>query len=439
MVPNNGRFQSDIEEQQKAAEQLLKEVKDITGAEWLDLALIAVEGGKWADVLQYAAKAEQMLGSSPSEEKGGEATAIIQYVRATAQRESNNLKEAQEEYLQILNSRVEISPWLRSNVLRNFALVYVKQGNWAEASRLFEQAYGVANEAVATGKDPALEGSLPPLYNYCALATTRWALQRKTPNWKTTLELGLQKFKQATLMYQAFFTTKGIMDPEKQRLSNDLLSHYTHRGMISCELAETPVAEYKDLDRPALFAVAQKTLLDAYVGRKAIYRGVDTNSNAQRLGDSAQWVGRAYQGLKDTNNAKLYFSEAFVHFKKAYPPASQTTKTKDFLDQYLIADATQALLDVLQEYSSSKLPKSGDRVANLNLLRATLADQNVVKTEAVLLGYIRSARRATQQADETAKQHWWRVFKPRNLMGSRFQSALDKGEVAVRRAFDPSR
>ena len=302
-IPNNFRMQPLIEQGLAEAKELLetKSEDTLSPAELVNLALIYMEIGSWVNVDKYAsfALAAEDTSITPSNEN----RATVLYALATRKRELNFCEEALADFTQA--QQLAESDWLKSNLLRNIGLVYLKLQRFQEAHQYFQQGY----EFILHSSDTTLRGSLPALANYSALALGRAALASgEDPAPCIAL------FDETSSRYDAIFTEKGISDEVIRRRSNDYISHCVHRGMILCEISEKHVLE----DHSVNLLAAEKILIEALNSRK------ENKADGQRLGDVCVWLGRVYERLQRTEEAKQSYDEALLHYKTVF--ASEDAK-----------------------------------------------------------------------------------------------------------------
>jgi tetratricopeptide (TPR) repeat protein len=296
-IPNNLRMQPLIDQGLAEAKALLaaKSEDTLSAVELVNLALTYMEIGNWISVEKYASLAltAEAINDTPSNEN--KATAL--YALATRKRELNFCEEALIEFAQA--QQFAESDWLKSNILRNIGLVYLKQQRFQDAHQCFQDAYGF----VSRSSDITLGGSLPALANYSALALSRAALasgESPVPS--------LVLFDSASKEFDAIFTWKKIMDEVARRRSHDYISHCVHRGMILCEFSEKHPSE----DHSANLLVAEKTLIEALNSRK------ENKADGQRLGDVCVWLGRVYERLHKIQSAKLSYDEALLQYRTVF-------------------------------------------------------------------------------------------------------------------------
>lgn len=300
-IVNNFRLQTLIEKEIAVADAMTTKnnLEQLSSHDLVNLMLTYLEIGDWKKVDKYATAAQQIEAIKPTDQQDKEVLATVSYALGTKSRELNDCEKAHEHLNQA--SLLAKSDWLKSNIYRNRGLIYLKQKKFAAAAAEFKQGLDLASQ------DNDLRGSLPALFNYYALSTTRAALQLKEAS-----EIGLQLFQETTTFYQTIFAEKKI-EAGLQLKSHDWQSHQYHRGMVLCEIAE--LQNNKDIN---CLHEAESLLLGSLAGRKA------NRADNQRLGDVNVWLGRVYVCLNDTVKARAYFTDALKHFRLAFQkPALQ--------------------------------------------------------------------------------------------------------------------
>lgn len=299
-IPNNFRLQTYIDEELNLAQELLatKPRDERTSEDLANIALAFLEVGNWVEATKHCEHGLSIENEKPEELRNKEMMAVFHYILATRDRELNQCDEARAQYKKA--EELTQSNWLKSNILRNLGLVYLKEQKFSEAADIFKQ--GV--EFTAT--DSELRGALPAMHNYWALCSTRSALKAQQDPAD-----GLKIFADTTELYNQIFDEKEFSEADKLKC-HDWQSHQFHRGMVLCEMGEKEnetIAETK-------FQQAEKLLLNVLEGRKA------NKADDQRLGDVCAWLGRTYTGLKQTENARQFFYLALRYYNKAFPKVS---------------------------------------------------------------------------------------------------------------------
>jgi|GEM_PF-3158683 len=360
-IPSNFRYQNYINEEIEKAKALLenKKPETLTSLELANLTLIFLETGDWLKVMelstflalelskkqnaQYAEdkarilvlqtkilalkkrvlepkilqemlqEITQLLSKSPKELDitDKEIKAKLYYSIAVMYRENNYCDEAIKEF--DLAEDIAQSAWLKSNIMRNRGLVYLKLGTlqadakrFEEAARLFEEGARIFKEAYEFVLPiEELRGSLPALKNYWALTLSRAALARgKYP------EQGRRLFEETSALYQTIFAEKNFT-PEQILKCHDWQSHQFHRAMILCEMTEAKVITEKTEIQKAL-EEAVPLFLGVLEGRLA------NRADNQRVGDAYEWLGRTYFGLNRIYEAQKYFKKSLAHYIAAF-------------------------------------------------------------------------------------------------------------------------
>lgn len=357
-IPNNFRMQPLVDQGIVAAEELLqtKSEEDLSLDELVNLSLIYMEIGNWSNVKKYADRVLAVEASNTSLINENKATAL--YASATGEREFNLCKEAEEHFLAA--QTLTQSDWLKSNILRNLGLVYLKLQKFSESHQYFQQAY----ELVSDSTDLKLRGSLPALSNYMALTLGRTVLASgDNPG------ICIQLFDETSHLYDTLFTEKGISDEVIRRRSNDYISHCTHRGMIICEISE----KYPSEDHNANLLAAENILLEALKSRK------ENKADGQRLGDVCIWLGRVYERLHRIEEAKQSYYDALEHYRKVFTSeeAKQIVDTKSRLTNLSFKNVS---IESLVLNSALKPKSSEDLVAETKeqLTSSANADNTII-------------------------------------------------------------
>lgn len=373
-IPNHFRYQVYIEEEIAKAEKLFpaqyrylvklanreakiteeekllgeKQLKELSSTELVDLGLIFMEVGNWPAVNSLASlvQTREEQSSSDTDSKGMLAT--VAYMRGTRLRELNDCAAAHVEFKKAWEFAQ--SDWLKSNILRNVGLTYLKPQEFTAAADEFKKAY----EFTRTHSAEELRGALPALLNYQALCTTRAALSQKQDPTE-----GLALFELTTKLYETIFAEKQF-SKDAQLKCHDWQSHQCHRGMILCEIAEQNPEDKEE--NPKRLRQAETLILGALEGRRA------NKADDQRLGDSCQWLGRIYSGLGQWEQAKEYFETALGHFRKSFPNdpnAKQITDVKKRLSDLPIAP--KPWISLTDSASSSMAPSDKSAVQSSTL------------------------------------------------------------------------
>lgn len=306
-IPNNLRMQKFIEEELEKVNYLLAQTKpeELSNETLSKIGLVFLELGQFQKVEEYFSKVLAQKSTNT------EVIATSHYGLAVIKREMNECDAALAEFKDALN--LAKSPWLKSNILRNSALAYLKQTKFELAAQTFKQA--IDEVVTSLPIHPELLGSLPALYNYHGLSLARAGLTNEEQ--KNNLELGLKEFDIAAKHYESF--AKQGFNLEN---SHDYQSHVFHRGMILCESTEKygssdPSKSQNDLKK------AEELLLKSLAGREK------NKADAQRIGDVCEWLGRVYIGLKDMKKAAQYLESALLNFRKILGEvAMQTVRVK---------------------------------------------------------------------------------------------------------------
>ncbi|MDX2346202.1 MAG: hypothetical protein QNK11_04960 [Legionella sp.] len=204
----------------KKAKQLLvtKPENSLTAAELANLALIYLEICNWNKVKKYADlifSAEEAKESTSNEHK-----AIAFYALGVRKHEENHYEQA----FQLFNQSEVLaeSDWLKSHLLKNTGLVYLKLQNFTAATATFETAYLFTKDAAMD--EPELNNLLPVLFDYIVFSSAQETLASDNPS-KLIRDLSL--FKKSNILYTDSFNKKKIA-LEDWRKSHAYILHCIH-------------------------------------------------------------------------------------------------------------------------------------------------------------------------------------------------------------------
>ncbi|EKD73862.1 MAG: hypothetical protein ACD_45C00169G0001 [uncultured bacterium] len=303
-IPNHYRLQELIEWEWQKVLLRLKKTEPLDNEDLANIGLVFLEKGKFKADQAYKGAEFYFNEALAAEEKADisdrEIMAACHYGLATMKRENNACDEALAEFKQALE--LTESDWLKSNILRNEGLAYLKQEKFALAAEQFSDAIDV----VVANEDEELNGSLPALYNYWGLCLARQGLAEDN---KKLLEQGEKKLAVAAQLYQNA-GRKGV----NLNNSHDYQSHCFHRGMILVESVERQFNLIFKLEE------AEQLLESALFYRK------QNKADGQRIGDVFMLLGRACKASEKLEKAIQHFDDALKEYGTVFGPDAKQMK-----------------------------------------------------------------------------------------------------------------